>query len=78
MALPSEVPGYLVGLLRYPFARYLLALGLAELPFALGAVLLGESFIQGDVLRLVALGLAGIVLSASAVVAWHRRNGRPR
>lgn len=78
MALPSEVPGYLVGVLRYPFTRYLLALALAELPFALGAVLLGESFIQGDVLRLVALGLAGIVLSASAVMAWHRRNGRGR
>jgi uncharacterized membrane protein YdjX (TVP38/TMEM64 family) len=78
MALPSEVPGYLVGVLRYPFARYLLALALAELPFALGAVLLGESFIQGDVLRLMALGLAGIVLSASAVMAWQRRNGSAR
>jgi len=78
MALPSEVPGYLVGVLRYPFVRYLLALALAVLPFALGAVLLGESFVQGNVLRLVALGLAGILLSASAVMAWHRRNGRVR
>jgi uncharacterized membrane protein YdjX (TVP38/TMEM64 family) len=75
MALPSEVPGYLVGLLRYPFLRYLAALALAELPFALGAVLLGESFIRGDTLRLVAIGLAGILLSASAVAAWHRRSG---
>jgi uncharacterized membrane protein YdjX (TVP38/TMEM64 family) len=78
MALPSEVPGYLVGVLRYPFLGYLLALALAELPFALGAVLLGESFVRGDALRLVIVGLAGIVLTASAVMAWHRRNGRAR
>lgn len=76
MALPSEVPGYLVGVLRYPFLRYLAALALAELPFAFGAVLLGDSFIRGDTLRLVAVGLVGILLSASAVMAWHRRNGR--
>lgn len=73
MALPSEVPGYLVGVLRYPFRRYLAALAVAELPFALGAVLLGRSFIDGDYLRLVAVGGLGVVLAVSAAVAWHRR-----
>ena len=45
LALPSEVPGYLLGLVRYPFWRYLLALALAELPYAVGTVYLGESFL---------------------------------
>jgi uncharacterized membrane protein YdjX (TVP38/TMEM64 family) len=75
MALPSEVPGYLVGVMRYPFGRYVAALAVAELPFALGAVLLGDSFIRGDTLRLVAVGLVGILLSVSAVLAWQQRTG---
>jgi uncharacterized membrane protein YdjX (TVP38/TMEM64 family) len=78
MALPSEVPGYIVGVVRYRFVRYLGALALAELPFAAGAVLLGESFIAGDFRRLLWAGLALIALSAVAIAAWHRINGNPR
>jgi uncharacterized membrane protein YdjX (TVP38/TMEM64 family) len=78
MALPSEVPGYVVGVLRYPFARYLAALALAELPFAAGSVYLGESFIRGDYRGLAGLGLTMIALSVAAVSAWHRANGRRR
>jgi uncharacterized membrane protein YdjX (TVP38/TMEM64 family) len=73
MALPSEVPGYVVGVLRLPLARYLLALGIAELPFAAGAVLLGRSFLRGDTLRMLAVGLAVIAVAAAAVLAWQRR-----
>lgn len=76
MALPSEVPGYVVGVLRYPFLRYLAALALAELPFAAGAVYLGESFIRGDYAGLVGFGLAMIALSLVAMSVWHRANGR--
>jgi uncharacterized membrane protein YdjX (TVP38/TMEM64 family) len=74
LALPSEVPGYVVGILRYPFGRYLGALALAELPFAAAAVLLGDSFVRGDLQRLAVVGIAGIAISAVAVVAWHRHN----
>ncbi len=77
MALPSEVPGYVVGVLRYPFLRYLAALALAELPFAAGAVFLGRSFIHGDYRGLIAIGLALIATSVVAVTVWHRANGGP-
>jgi uncharacterized membrane protein YdjX (TVP38/TMEM64 family) len=76
LALPSEVPGYVVGVLRSRFTIYLAALALAELPFAAGAVYLGESFIRRDRSALVAMGLLLIAGSAAAVVAWHRVNGR--
>lgn len=76
MALPSELPGYLVGLLRYRFATYLAALALAELPFAAGAVYLGESFIRRDHRGLIVAGLALIAASVGAITAWHRANGR--
>jgi uncharacterized membrane protein YdjX (TVP38/TMEM64 family) len=76
LALPSEVPGYVVGVLRSRFTMYLAALALAELPFAAGAVYLGESFIRRDRGALVAMGLLLIAGSVAAVVAWHRVNGR--
>jgi uncharacterized membrane protein YdjX (TVP38/TMEM64 family) len=76
LALPSEIPGYLLGLLRYPFWLYVAALGIAELPFAAGAVSLGKSFIRRDWPALAAVGIAGVALTSWAVTAWHRRHGR--
>ncbi|MCM2315510.1 MAG: VTT domain-containing protein [Thermoanaerobaculia bacterium] len=73
LALPSEIPGYLLGLLRYPFWLYVAALAIAELPFAAGAVSLGKSFLRRDWTALAAVGIAGITLTAWAVTAWHRR-----
>lgn len=78
LALPSEVPGYVVGVLRLRFSTYLAALALVELPFAAGAVYLGESFIRRDRGALVATGLLLISASVAAVVAWHRVNGPRR
>lgn len=73
LALPSEVPGYLLGLVRYPFGRYLLALALAELPYAIGTVYLGESFLERRVILLLALGAAGAVMMFLAVRMLQRR-----
>ncbi|MFA6954639.1 MAG: VTT domain-containing protein [Thermoanaerobaculia bacterium] len=76
LALPSEIPGYLLGLLRYPFWLYVAALAIAELPFAAGAVSLGKSFIRRDWPSLVIVGLAGVALTSWAVAAWQRRHAR--
>lgn len=73
LALPSEVPGYLLGLVRYPFWRYLAALALAELPYAVGTVYLGESFLDRHLLVLLALGIGGAVFMFFAVRLLHRR-----
>jgi uncharacterized membrane protein YdjX (TVP38/TMEM64 family) len=60
LALPSEIPGYVLGLVRYPFSRYVLALGLAELPYTFGTVYLGASFVAGRV---------GLILVTGALIA---------
>jgi uncharacterized membrane protein YdjX (TVP38/TMEM64 family) len=73
LALPSEVPGYVLGTLRYPFWRYLAALAIAELPFAIGATYLGWSFLRGSYLLLLAAGAVGIALSALALHHFHAR-----
>jgi uncharacterized membrane protein YdjX (TVP38/TMEM64 family) len=75
-ALPSEVPGYVLGTVKYSFPRYLSALAIAELPYAIGAVYLGESFVHRNYGVLVAIGVAGIALIAVAIRALHRRVGR--
>jgi uncharacterized membrane protein YdjX (TVP38/TMEM64 family) len=73
LALPSEIPGYVLGAARYRFIIYLCALALAELPFAIGAVYLGDSFIHRNYFVLFAVGLLGIALSAIAFHRLHRR-----
>lgn len=61
-ALPSEVPGYVLGMLRYPFPLYLAALTLTELPYAMAVVYLGESFLEGKAMVFLLAGVAALVL----------------
>ncbi|MGE0354578.1 MAG: TVP38/TMEM64 family protein [Gemmatimonadales bacterium] len=75
LALPSEIPGYVLGFARYPPVRYLIALALAELPFAIGTVYLGEGFLQRKTLLLIALGAGAVLFSVGAFQALHRRLG---
>lgn len=76
LALPSEVPGYVLGTVRYRFLTYLGALAIAELPFALGAVYLGVTLLRGSYILLLIVGAAGLLLSAGAMVYFHRRIAR--
>jgi uncharacterized membrane protein YdjX (TVP38/TMEM64 family) len=73
LAIPSDLAGYVFGLIRCPPGRFIAALAFAEVPYALGAVFLGVSFVQRRVALLVILGLAGAVLSALAFRAHLRR-----
>jgi uncharacterized membrane protein YdjX (TVP38/TMEM64 family) len=73
LAVPSEVPGYVLGLARYPFWRYLAVVAIGELPFAVGTVFLGDSFLARRTAMVVALGVLLIVISLLIVRAFHRR-----
>jgi len=82
LALPSEIPGALLGIVGHPIGPYLGALALAELPWAVGTVLLGESFVQRRVGALIALGAAAGLLGllVARLVRRHLpelRAGRP-
>ncbi|HEX5963947.1 MAG TPA: VTT domain-containing protein [Gemmatimonadales bacterium] len=67
LAIPSDLASYVFGLVRCRFIAFAGALALAEVPYALGAVYLGESFLQARILPLLVLGLAGVLLSVWAV-----------
>jgi uncharacterized membrane protein YdjX (TVP38/TMEM64 family) len=67
-ALPSEIPGYVLGLARYSFFRYLAAFAVAELPYAVLTVLLGANFVERRSGMVLA---AGVSLVAAGVGAFY-------
>ena len=67
LGLPSEIPGYLCGLLRVRLRIYVTALALAEVPFAIGTVWVGESILQREGGWLVGLGVAAALISGYAL-----------
>ena len=73
MAVPSEIPGYLLGLVRYPFLRFMVALGIAELPFAVATVYLGASFLKRRLMALIAIGTATALFSGWALHRLQKR-----
>jgi len=72
IALQSELPSYVLGLLRYPFRRYLPMIMLAELPYVLFAVYLGEAFIEGSGALFVAALGAGVLFTVLAFRSLQR------
>ncbi|MFO1393035.1 MAG: VTT domain-containing protein [Steroidobacteraceae bacterium] len=73
LAVPSEIPGYLCGYLGVRRRIYVSALALAELPFAVGAVMLGDGVVNRQIGWLVGFGLTGAALSLCALWVLHRR-----
>jgi uncharacterized membrane protein YdjX (TVP38/TMEM64 family) len=73
LALPSEIPGYILGLVRYGLARYLGVLAIAELPFVIGTVYLGASFLERRMTTLLAIGALGVAFTAWALHALQKR-----
>lgn len=73
LALPSEIPGYVCGYLGVRRRIYVSALALGELPFAFGAVVLGDGVVNRQVGWLVGFGLIGAALSLCAlwVLRWR-------
>jgi uncharacterized membrane protein YdjX (TVP38/TMEM64 family) len=73
LAVPSEVPGYVLGLAGYPFLKYIFVLSIGELPFVVGTIYLGASFVERRIMLLLAIGAAGAVFSAWAFYTLRKR-----
>jgi uncharacterized membrane protein YdjX (TVP38/TMEM64 family) len=71
LAIPSDLASYLFGMIGCRLAPFALALAVAEVPYALGAVYLGTSFLEGRIVPFLAVGVAGVLLSAWAVRRMH-------
>lgn len=72
LALPSEIPGYLCGVLGVPLRTYAAALALGELPYALAATLLGESVVDRRLGLLLAIGAIVATVAFVVLRALHR------
>jgi uncharacterized membrane protein YdjX (TVP38/TMEM64 family) len=72
LALQSEIPGLVLGTLRYRFERFLLALGLAEIPYALGVVYASRFFLERQTGPLLVAAAAAIAAAAWAGHTLHR------
>lgn len=73
LALPSEVPGYVLGLAHWGLLRYLGVLAVAELPYAAGTVLVGSAFLERRAVAVLALSGAALAVAAVAVAVTRRR-----
>ncbi|MGE0114312.1 MAG: VTT domain-containing protein [Steroidobacteraceae bacterium] len=73
LALPSEIPGYVLGLVSYSLPRYLLSLALAELPYALATIHLGASFVERRSALVLGLGLSLMILSIAAFTLLRKQ-----
>jgi uncharacterized membrane protein YdjX (TVP38/TMEM64 family) len=69
LAMPSDAAGYLFGIVRFPLLRFSAGLALAEIPYALGTVYLGVSFLERRLMPLLAVGLLGVLLGLLALRA---------
>jgi uncharacterized membrane protein YdjX (TVP38/TMEM64 family) len=76
LGLPSDLAGYVFGLVRCRLSVFVPALALAEIPYALGAVYLGTSFLQRNIASLVVVGAVAVLASWWAVRLHGRRSIR--
>jgi uncharacterized membrane protein YdjX (TVP38/TMEM64 family) len=76
LGLPSEIPGYVLGLVKYPFGKFMLALALAELPYTVATVYLGAGFVsaRSGVVLTVGFALAGLSVGAFYLLRRHLHN----
>lgn len=66
IAVPSEVPGYLFGGVRYPFLKFLSAIAIAESIYAFGLVVAGENLVAARPFPLLATVAILIIIALGA------------
>lgn len=71
-AVPAEIPGYVVGLTRYPFAPYFLATFLSELPFAVMSVYASEAFLEKKYISVILLVVIGSLIIGIAFYFFRK------
>jgi len=76
--LPSEIPGYLLGIIKYPFARYLIATLIGEIPYALATVYFIDAILRKDVITFLIWGVIWISFALITVRMYRKiTNNQP-
>lgn len=73
LAIPSEIAGYTLGIVRYEFKKYLLATFLAELPFAFFVIYSSSVLLSGEILLFAGILLAGATIFFLLYRAFHKK-----
>lgn len=73
LGLPSEIPGYVLGLARYRFPRYLLAFALAEIPYTVATVYVGAGFVERRSGLVLAVGMTIVAFSVAAFYVLRKK-----
>lgn len=59
--VPSELPGYFLGSIRYKFTHYITALAIVEMPYAILTIILGSSFLQRNTIIFISTVLLALL-----------------
>lgn len=73
LAIPAEIGSYALGLLRFPFWKYVLITFLGELPFAVIALYSNTAFVERKPLVFVGVLAIGMVIIGVAVYYFYKR-----
>ncbi len=64
IAVPSEISGYILGGLRYPFLKFLGAIAIAESIYAFGIVIAGQNLVTAKPVPLI-IAIATLIIIAT-------------
>jgi uncharacterized membrane protein YdjX (TVP38/TMEM64 family) len=73
LASPSEIPGYVLGTLRYPFWKYIAAAMIAEFPFALISIYASEAFLAKNMALFTAIVFFGFFILVTMFYFFKKR-----
>jgi uncharacterized membrane protein YdjX (TVP38/TMEM64 family) len=76
IAVPSEIPGYLFGGLRYPFLKFLGAIAISEAIYAFGIVIAGQNLMAAKPFPLLVIVATLIIIGAGARFLLRRLRKR--
>lgn len=74
LALPSEVPSFFLGIVQYPFLKYIAVVIISEVPFAVWAVYLSSTFVEDNRLLFVVMLIVGFILIGIVAQKYKKRH----
>ena len=73
MAMPVEIPGYVLGIARYPYKKFFVAVALGYLPFYVLTVFAGQAFIEQNSGIFVALMASLIAFFCISLYFFYKK-----
>lgn len=73
LAVPSEITGFTLGILKYHFGKYLIASFISEIPFALLAVYSSMALVSGQIFVFAGLIAMGLIFISIMSLYFKKR-----